>query len=326
MVEHLFQSRPIPGRWIACDEGFGDNPRLLDRLAKAGLWYLAEVPKATTVWPSVEPDGQERARPTTSVPERAASGKGRAPTKERVEPDSPAKTRLDGFSEAVVPSAWRRFRLLEGAKGSLVADFVAFRALAVRNELPGPEVWVLIRRKVSGSDEEAAPKYKFYLSNAPADTSLEELVRVCGMRWSIESAFEEAKGELGLDQYELRFWRGWHHHMTLAILAHHFLVRLQIRLNQIEGAPGAGSQAPGSRGGSTPTQFRPSAGAALARPDAAAKSSCPVQFSPDPPTASSHSAATTNRPGSDPGAPALPAAPQGRRLPLPSQTTAPTLG
>jgi hypothetical protein len=61
------------------------------------------------------------------------------------------------------------------------------------------------------------------------------LVRVSGMRWPIEACFAEAKGELGMDHYELRFWRGWHHHMTLVILAHHFLVRLQRRLNQREG-------------------------------------------------------------------------------------------
>lgn len=329
MVEQLLQARPIPGCWVACDEGFGDNPRLLDRVTAAGLWYLAEVAKATTVWPLVEPDGvepggKERARPTTWVPERAASGRGRAPTKERVQPASPAKLRLDGFSEEIAPSAWQRFRLLEGAKGPLVADFVAFRALAVRNELPGPEVWVLIRRKVS--DEEAEPKNKFYLSNAPADTPLAELVRVAGMRWPIESAFEEAKGELGLDQYELRFWRGWHHHMTLTILAHHFLVRLQRLLNQREGGPKAGGQAPGSRSGNTPPRLRSGAGASLAWPDSAPNPSRPAQLGPGTSTASSHSAATVYRPGGDTGAPLLPAAPQGCLLPIPSQTTPPTLG
>src|SRR5260221_10095294 len=57
------------------------------------------------------------------------------------------------------------------------------------------------------------------------------------MRWPIETCFAECKGELGMDHYELRFWRGWHHHMTLVILAHHFLVRWQQRLNQREGGP-----------------------------------------------------------------------------------------
>ena len=103
------------------------------------------------------------------------------------------------------------------------------------DRLPGPEVWVVIRRKVSGAAEE--PEWKFYVSNAPLETPLSTFVRVSGMRWPIETCFAECKGELGMDHYELRFWLGWHHHMTLVILAHHFLVRWQQRLNQREGGP-----------------------------------------------------------------------------------------
>src|SRR5207244_9541468 len=118
-------------------------------------------------------------------------------------------------------------------KGPLVADFAAVRAVAVRGRLPAQEVWVLLRRKVEGPPDVADLKY--YLSNAPADTPLETLVWVSGMRWPIESCFAEGKGEVGLDHDELRFWPGWHHHMTLVLLAHHFLVRLQQRLDQREG-------------------------------------------------------------------------------------------
>jgi hypothetical protein len=132
-------------------------------------------------------------------------------------------------------SAWQRFRLLEGHKGPLVADFLILRAVLPCDRLPGPEVWVVIRRKVSG--EASEPEWKFYLSNAPLETKLATFVRVSGMRWPIETCFAECKGELGMDHYELRFWRGWHHHMTLVILAHHFLVRWQQRPNQREGGP-----------------------------------------------------------------------------------------
>jgi SRSO17 transposase len=109
------------------------------------------------------------------------------------------------------------------------------RAVLPLDRLPGPEVWVVIRRKVSG--EASEPEWKFYLSNAPIQTPLATFVRVSGMRWPIETCFAECKGELGMAHYELRFWRGWHHHMTLVILAHHFLVRWQQRLNQREGGP-----------------------------------------------------------------------------------------
>ena len=71
---------------------------------------------------------------------------------------------------------------------------------------------------------------KFYLSNAPEDLGREEMVRISGMRWPIEIVFTEDKSEIGLDQYETRSWLGWHHHVTLSFLAHHFLVRVRVRL------------------------------------------------------------------------------------------------
>ncbi len=64
------------------------------------------------------------------------------------------------------------------------------------------------------------------------DIAPAELVRLSGMRWPIETTFEEGKGEVGLDQYETRSWAGWHHHMLLVCLAHHFLVRLRVQLNE----------------------------------------------------------------------------------------------
>lgn len=237
LVAKLVKSKRVRGRWIVCDEGFGDDFGLLDRWDELGLWYLAEVPTDTLVWPLIEPDGRPRQRPTTWVKPQTPSRKGRVPTRERVHPESPTKSHLDAFADEVPEGSWQRFRILEGAKGPLVADFVAFRAVRASGKLPGPEVWVLIRRKVQGLGSEQDPNYKVYLSNAPADTPLQALVRVCGMRWPIESSLEEGKGELGMDQYELRFWAGWHHHMTLVILAHHFLVRLQRRLSQREGGP-----------------------------------------------------------------------------------------
>jgi len=65
---------------------------------------------------------------------------------------------------------------------------------------------------------------KYYFSNAPANTPAQEFVRLSGMRWPIETMFEEARGEVGLDHYEMRRWLGWHHLMLLVSLVHHFLV------------------------------------------------------------------------------------------------------
>jgi hypothetical protein len=73
-------------------------------------------------------------------------------------------------------------------------------------------------------------EHKYYLSNAPPSIPLAAFVRVTGLRWPIESCFEEGKQELGLGDYQVRSWVGWHHHMTLCILAHFFLVRVQRHL------------------------------------------------------------------------------------------------
>ena len=89
---------------------------------------------------------------------------------------------------------------------------------------PGPDGWLIFRRSLD------LQECKYYLSNAPADTTLLTFAWLSGMRWSIESCFEEGKQELGMGDYQVRSWTGWHHHMTLVILAHFFLVRLKLKL------------------------------------------------------------------------------------------------
>jgi len=121
-------------------------------------------------------------------------------------------------------TAWVRGTIKEGSKGPIVCDFAFVRVSECRQGLPGPRLWLIIRRNVADPTE-----VKFYLSNAPETIAMAELVRMCGMRWPIELTFEEGKGEVGMDQYELRGWVGWHHHMTLVMLAHHFLVWVRVR-------------------------------------------------------------------------------------------------
>ena len=252
LVAGILASGTVRVRWLTCDEGFGDDPAFLDRIEACGLWYLAEVSRSTHVWPLRAPDGQPSgAAPSVWVPPQTASRKGPAPQRPRLHPESPPAQTVEAWAAQVPAAAWQRYRILEGSKGPLLADFAAVRVVAVRDRLPGPTVWLVIRRTVPAPG--AAPVYKYYLSNAPADLPLIALVWASGMRWPIERCFTEGKDELGLDHYECRFWRGWHHHMTLVILAHHFLVRLQGRLNQREGgqratpspAPRSGDGRPG---------------------------------------------------------------------------------
>jgi hypothetical protein len=126
---------------------------------------------------------------------------------------------------------WTTATIKEGSKGPIVCDFAFLRITESRGNLPGPEVWLIIRRNLDDPTE-----VKFYFSNAPVDTPLIEFVRISGMRWPIEIIFEEAKGEVGFDNYEMRSWLGWHHHMLLVALAHHFLVRLRVRFQHLSPA------------------------------------------------------------------------------------------
>ena len=295
----------LRARWVLADEGYGDSPALLDRWAATGLWYLAEVACATQAWYLAEPDGQTpRARPTAWVPPRAASGKGPAPTKTRRHPASPAPQRVDAWAAQVPATQWRLFRLLEGSKGPLVAACVAVRVVMVREGLPGPEGWLLVRRTVPADGEDSA--YKYYLSNAPADTPLGEVVRVSGLRWPIEACFAAGRQELGLDHDATRSWRGWHHHTTLVILAHHFLVRLQRRLDPSAGGLPTGPPAPPRR------PAHPSAvGAAPAAPAGRVERDRGARPAARP------AAVAAVRPGRRARLDRLPAAPQARRLPRP---------
>jgi SRSO17 transposase len=216
MVQALVQEGGLRFRWVTCDEAFGRDGAFLDGIAALGRWYFAEVPHDTQVWLT---------RPATAVP--AWTGRGRRPRKARLVPGAPAPQRVDQLAAAVPPEEWQAFLIKEGSKGPLVANFACQRGVAVRGGLPGPDVWMVFRRTLGES-----PELKVYLSNAPAHTPEATLVRIAGMRWPIETAFEESKGGLGLGHYEVRTWLGWHHHMTLCLLAHHFLVRTRLRVKK----------------------------------------------------------------------------------------------
>ena len=232
MLALLRRRGDLPFRWVTGDEQFGRNTPFLDQVVGLGLHYFAEVPQDTRVWVR---------RPRTAVP--PAKRRGRPPRRERVAPGELAPVRVDQLAARVPADEWRAWTIKEGAKGPLVAEFAFRRAVAVRDDLPGPEVWVVLRRRPG--DPSAT---KVYLSSAPADAPAETLVWLSGMRWPVESAIQESKGELGLDHYEVRGWRGWHHHTTMTVLAHHFLVRLRCRVGEKGAGPDRAAGAPAAPG------------------------------------------------------------------------------
>ena len=122
---------------------------------------------------------------------------------------------------------WKRYCIKEGSKGTLWAEFAFLRVTTVRHALPGTRVWAVFRRSLNPQ-----PELKFHLCNAPADCPPPVLAQMSGWRWPIETTWEEAKGEVGMDQYETRSWLGWHHHMAQTFLAHYFLMRVRLQLKK----------------------------------------------------------------------------------------------
>ena len=117
--------------------------------------------------------------------------------------------------------AWREITVAQGSQGPRTYRFSAQRVRVTRRRKPGGEGWAVWRRNLDGSE----PRY--YLSNAPEDTTLETLAYVGGSRWRIETEFETEKGDVGMDEYETRSWAGWHHHIAMCLLGGAFLLGLQ---------------------------------------------------------------------------------------------------
>lgn len=124
--------------------------------------------------------------------------------------------RVDELIRGLEERWWIRLSCGDGAKGPRVYDWARVR---LNCPVAGWERWALCRRSISAPEELA-----YYLVFVPSGTPLAEMVRAAGSRWRIEEAIEEAKGEVGLDHYEVRSWRAWHRHITLALLAHAYLV------------------------------------------------------------------------------------------------------
>ena len=234
MLTELRQRATVPFRWVTCDEKYGENPAFLDGIADLGKWYLAEVAADTRVWlraPSVE------------MPGRGLLGRPRIHP--RVKRTAPRPLAMRELLTQLPRTLWQRRVIKEGSQGPLLAEFAFVRVTPIRDELPGPRCWAIFRRTLGRQ-----PEVKFYLSNASVSCPPHELVRVSGLRWPVETALEEAKGEGGMDHYETRTWRGWHHHMTHSILAHLFLIRLRLLFQKKSGAdyrPGAPTDCPGHR-------------------------------------------------------------------------------
>jgi len=129
------------------------------------------------------------------------------------------------MTQELPATAWQRSTIQEGAKGRIEAECACRRMTrSKRHGQPGAEAWAVFRRNLG-----VGARVKVCLTNAPASCAKSALARMSGMRWPLETAFQEAQGAVGMDHYEVRTWRGWHHPMTQTCLAHDCLVRMRVR-------------------------------------------------------------------------------------------------
>jgi SRSO17 transposase len=214
MLTRAAERGHLPYAWVTADAAYGDSHDLRRLVAGQGRWYCFEVRGTAEVW-SMDPGW--------GVPPPSA-GAGRRPTRARPGPGSVAARTVEAIVRSLPAGDWIRHRVTEGEKGPREYEFVRLRVIEKIHREPGPEGWLMARRPV-GSD--AGADIKCYLSNAPATVALAEMAAVGCLRWTIEEDFELAKGEVGLDHYEVTRYRGWYHHITLSLMALAFLKSVQ---------------------------------------------------------------------------------------------------
>jgi SRSO17 transposase len=195
------QASKLPHGWVAGDDEMGKNPEFRGELQARGERYLLAVPSNTLIR-------------DLEAPPPPYSGRGRQPKSPWV--------RVDRWCQPLPKSAWTKVDVRDGEKGPLVVEAAKVRVRA--KTAPGDgfdETLVVIRERQA----DGTMKHDYYLSNAPSEMPLTEFTRVSKAAHRIEECFERAKGESGLADYEVRTWRGWHHHQTLSLAANWFLTQ-----------------------------------------------------------------------------------------------------
>ena len=181
----------VPAGWVAADEVYGGDRRLRLWLEEQRQPLVLAVKRTEPQWVGTDP--------------------------------GPWELPAADIASASNADAWIALSAGDGAKGPRRSDWTRVAIRPLRE--PGWEHWLLVRRSLTDPQDLA-----FYVCFSPAGTTLQELARVAGTRWSIETCIEEAKGEVGLDQYEVRKWAGWYRHIALALFAHALLTVIRARV------------------------------------------------------------------------------------------------
>jgi len=194
---------------VLADSGYGDGSEFRDGLLERELEYIVGIGSTHLVWPpGAQPTAPPRVRRI-----------GRPPTRWQDGAHQPLQ--IAQLVEAIPRTRYRKVTWRQGSRGPLSSRFLFYRVHPAerhtKGRAPGAEHWLICEWRES----EASPR--FYLSNLPASIPRRKLVRLLKLRWRVERDYQEMKEELGLDHFEGRTWRGFHHHATLCAVAHGFL-------------------------------------------------------------------------------------------------------
>jgi len=198
----------LPGSVVVADAGYGVSGDLRDGLTARNLSYVVGVTSDLVVFPD---------RPTWVPPQTAPNG--RPQTRYRLADGNPPPVSIGELAGRLKR---RKVTWREGTKGKLAARFAWVRVWPGhdwrRGECAGADpVWLLVEEQADGT-------IKYALSNLAADTSCKAAVRLWKSRWPVEQGYQQLKEELGLDHFEGRSWRGFHHHAAMTFLAYGFLL------------------------------------------------------------------------------------------------------
>lgn len=202
-------------QWVIADGGYGKDPQFMRALDAQGELFMVDVHQDQRIY-------LEDPKPFVPV---AKQGRGRKHSRLQAQVES---MRVDRWLESQPSSAWRRVALRDSTKGALQVDVVQQRVwLWDGSEAQAREWHLVVRREVK-----APERIKYSVSNAPADTSVSRLASAQGQRFWIERSFQDGKSHVGLDHYQARGWKAWHHHMALVMMAMLFMLKERIEQRQ----------------------------------------------------------------------------------------------
>ena len=201
--------------WVAMDGLYGQDPALLRALEADGETFLADVHKDQHIY-------LENPRPVVPT---SSLGRGRKPTRAVAQSE---KMRIDEWTQAQPDSAWMRVRLRDSTKGALRVEVLHQRVwLWDAKETQARHWHLIVRREIKAREE-----IKYSLSNAPEHTPLLRLTQMQGQRYWVERSFQDGKSQAGLDHYQARGWKAWHHHMALVMMAMLFMLKERVEHQQ----------------------------------------------------------------------------------------------